>query len=589
MLVLALAVLLALLGAAAADQLSAYRNAAATARNARLAVTLQALVHELQKERGLTTGYVGGVRRFGALLPAQRRVTDTARARLGRALRGRDDAAAASVRASLARLDALAVIRRHVDEGTRAGAGAGAVRATFDRLTTTITVLNRLAQGLDDVYDRRLRAACQTLQVLGNAKEFTDEERALVLGPLRTGRFRADDYSRFLQIRAGRFAALESFPRTATGAQQRRLDAALATPAARRALAYENVTAHGDGRLGPRGVPAMSWWQSMTSTVDGLRDVQISLGRDVEDRAAALEGTARCDLLLFVLFALGTVVILGHLALDCVRTVSTPLAALAEQTREVAGARLPRAVAAVRNGALGEPPGPPAPLAVSDRAGAEVRDVAVAFDRVQRLAFDLAIEQAVLRRNADGVLVVAGESGPPPEPTPLSVTDVLRAALMEVEAHRRVGVRHVEPAHIVGCVVAETARLLAGLIERALTSTPPDSDGEVEVQGTRTGTGYLLSVVDHGGSGPTGYLGDFAVGAFARTGGAEVRLAQAPAAGVVARVLIPVSLLTEPVAPRRAPVAGTEPAPPEPVLPAPRAAAEDAGALVPEPALQRSP
>ncbi|MFC3577354.1 nitrate- and nitrite sensing domain-containing protein [Streptomyces yaanensis] len=391
-LVLALAVPLALLGAAAAEQISAYRNAAATADNARLEITLQGLVHELQKERGLTTGYVGGVREFGARLPAQRKATDAARARLHRALVGRDDAAAASVRESLGRLGGLAGIRRHAGDGT------GAVKDTFDYFTTTITGLDRLGLGLDDVHDGRLRAAYHALHVLGNVKEFTGEERAIVLGSVRSGRFRADDYGRFLQIRAGRLAALESFPRSATRAQERRLDAALTTPDAGRALAYEGVAVRGGGRLGSRGIPPMSWWESMTSTINGLRDVQTSLGRDVEHRAAGLESAARRDLLLFVLFALGTVAALGHLTLDCVRSVSTPLAVLAQQAREVAGGRLPRAVASVRNGTPGRNPGPPVPLAVPDRSAAEVLDIADAFDRVQRALFDLATEQAARRR-----------------------------------------------------------------------------------------------------------------------------------------------------------------------------------------------
>ncbi len=333
-LVLALAVLLALLGAVAAEQISDYRNAAVTADNARLEITLQGLVHELQKERGLTTGYVGGVRQFGAGLPAQRKATDSARARLDRALEGRHDVAAACVRESLGRLAGLTGIRRHADDGT------GAVADTFDYFTTTITVLDRLGLGLDDVHDGRLRAAYQALQILGNAKEFTDEERAIVLGSVRAGRFRGDDYSRFLQIRAGRLAALESFPRSATGTQRQRLDAALDTPEAERALAYEGVVVRGGGRLGVRGIPPVPWWKSMTSTANGLRDVQISLGGDVESRAAGLRSAATRDLLLFVLFAFGTVAALGHLALDClycVRCVSAPLGASAVERRRTAG------------------------------------------------------------------------------------------------------------------------------------------------------------------------------------------------------------------------------------------------------------
>lgn len=625
-LTLALAVLLALLGLAAAEQVSAYRNASATEGDARLEITLQGLVHELQKERGLTTGYVGGVRQFKAKLPAQRKATDAARAELDRALEGYGDSAASSVRESLGRLDQLAGIRGHADDHT------GVVKDTFDYFTTTITALDRLDLGLDEVHDATLRDAYQSLQTLGNAKEFTGEERAIVLGSVRGGKFRGKDYSRFMEIRAGRLAALAAFPRSATAAQERRLDAALTTPDAERMLGYESIAVNGGGRLTSRAVPPMAWWDTATSTINGLRQVQISLGTDVENRAAELESAAQRDLLLFALLALGTVAGLGALALDCVRSVSTPLAELAQQAREMAGERLPSAVAAVQNADSGETPRPPAPLTLPGRTGSEVREVAEAFDRVQRAAFDLATEQAVLRRNAtdslvslgrrnqnlvrrqisfinklehedadpatlanlfeldhlatrmrrnaESLLVLAGESSPRPWGTPLALTDVLRAALSEVEEYRRVTLRRIEPAYITGSVVAEVAHLLAELVENALSFSPPDSD--VEVEGRRTNAGYLVAIVDHGfgmdaqalaeanvrlsGTAsfmaePTRFLGHFVVGALARKCGIEVRLGEAPAAGVVARVLIPTSLLTE--APQKK-------AQDEPVLPAPR-------------------
>lgn len=609
-LVLALAVLLALLGIAATEQISAYRNASATADNARLEITLQGLVHELQKERGLTTGYVGGVRQFSAKLPAQRKATDAAREQLDVALKGREDSAAGSVRESLGRLDGLAGIRKDADDGT------GVVKDTFDYFTTTITVLDRLDLGLGDVHDGTLRDAYQALQVLGNAKEFTGEERAIVLGSVRAGKFRGDDYGRFMEIRAGRLAALDAFPRSATAVQERRLNTALTTPDAERSLAYESKAVHGTGKLKSSVIPPMAWWDSMTSTINGMRGVQISLGTDVENRAAQLESSAQRDLLLFLLLALGTIAALGALALDCVRSVSSPLVELAQQAREVAGSRLPQAVAAVQDGSSGAAPRPPAPLAVNGRAGAEVREVAEAFDRVQRSAFDLATEQAVLRRNAtdslvslgrrnqnlvrrqisfinklehedadpatlanlfeldhlatrmrrnaESLLVLAGESSPRPWSTPLAVNDVLRAALSEVEEYRRVTLRRIEPAFVTGSVVVEIAHLLAELVENALSFSPPDSD--VEIEGRRTSAGYLIAIVDHGlgmdnqaiaeanvrlsGTAsfmaePTRFLGHFVVGALARKCGIEVRLGEAPAAGVVARVLIPAALLTE--------------------------------------------
>ncbi|MGG2465186.1 hypothetical protein ACO0M4_36435 [Streptomyces sp. RGM 3693] len=59
-LAVALVILLALLGLSAARQLGDYENASTTAADAHLSDALQGFIHEHQKERGLTTGYVGG-------------------------------------------------------------------------------------------------------------------------------------------------------------------------------------------------------------------------------------------------------------------------------------------------------------------------------------------------------------------------------------------------------------------------------------------------------------------------------------------------------------------------------------------------
>ncbi|WP_433888593.1 nitrate- and nitrite sensing domain-containing protein [Streptomyces sp. CA-111067] len=609
-LVVSLALVMALLGTAVSRQLTNHHNASDTAANARLSGTLQGLIHELQKERGLTTGLVGGVTEFRPKLAAQRAATDTARRALDAELSGRTDPAAGSVRKDIGALDGLRDVRQAATDGT------GTVNDTFDYFTTTITGLGRLGLGLSQVHDQQLRADYQALQTLGDAKEYMGEERAIVLGVLRAGAFGGGTpYSRFMEIRAGRLAGQSTFPRWATPAQQQRLDAAFATPVARKAIGYEQLVVGGGGRVDDRRVPPMAWYDAMTGTINGLRGVQISLGQDIQRRADHLESDATRQLTLYLLLALGGIAALAALAVGCVRAVSGPLASLTRQARQAADERLPAAVAQAQ-AADGGRPERPSPVQVPGRAGEEVKLVAAAFDRVQTAAFDLATEQAVLRRNAteslvnlgrrnqnlvrrqisfinklehedadpatlanlfeldhlatrmrrnaESLLVLAGESSPRPWATPLSVTDVVRAALSEVEEYRRVALRRLDPVLISGSVVSEIAHLLAELVENALSYSPPDA--EVEIEGRRTGAGYLVAIVDHGygmdarglaeanvrlsGTAsfmaePTRFLGHFVVGALARKCGIEVRLGEAPAAGVVARVLIPTTLLTE--------------------------------------------
>ncbi|MFJ5678745.1 nitrate- and nitrite sensing domain-containing protein [Streptomyces sp. NPDC093097] len=608
-LAVALAILLALLGYSAARQIGDYENAGTTAADARLANALQGFIHEHQKERGLTTGYVGGIAEFHDRMLAQRRLTDRALAAVRHDLSGRGDSAADGVRHGLTRVDALQGIRSAADRGT------GDVERTYDYFTDTNVALNRVGTGVVGVRDAQLRADYQSLQVLGTAKEFTGQERAIVLGSLHAGRFLGDDYTRFMTTRSGRLAALGEFPEWATPRQERLVTAALASPSAKELFRYEKLIVAGRGVLpGARKVPPTAWYNATTATIDELRTVQISLGTDINARATALEEDATGTLALFAALAVGSVLALGALAVGAARSVSGPLDSLTRQAREVAGERLPTAVTRVQNES--GTPEPLRPVTVPRGAGAEVHQLADAFDQVQRVAYDLATEQAVLRRNAteslvnlgrrnqnlvrrqisfinklehedadpttlanlfeldhlatrmrrnaESLLVLAGEASPRTWANPLSVTDVIRAALSEVEEYRRVKLRRVDAVFLGGTVVSEISHLLAELIENALSFSPPDTD--VEVEGRRTSAGYLVAIVDHGTgmdaqamaeanvrlSGaasfmaePTRFLGHFVVGALARKCGIEVRLGEAPAAGTVARVLIPAHHLAE--------------------------------------------
>ncbi|MFK0294562.1 nitrate- and nitrite sensing domain-containing protein [Streptomyces sp. NPDC090442] len=404
-LAVALVILLALLGYSAARQIGDYRNASTTAADAHLSDALQGFLHEHQKERGLTTGYVGGIGQFHDRMVAQRTLTDRALAAVRRELAGRQDSAADAVRHGLTRVDALQGIRQAADRGT------GDVERTYDYFTGTNVALDRIDTGLVEVRDAQLRADYQALKVVGTAKEFVGQERAIVLGSLHTGRFIGDDYTRFMTTRSGRLASLAELPEWATPGQQRLVTAALATPSARELFGYEKLIVAGRGVLpGADKVPPTAWYNSATATINELRTVQIALGRDINDRAGALEDDAARTLALFAALAAGSVLALGALAVGAARSVSGPLGSLTRQAREVAGERLPAAVARVQNGS--GTPEPPRPLDLPRGAGAEVQELADAFDQVQKVAYDLATEQAVLRRNATESLVNLGTPCP---------------------------------------------------------------------------------------------------------------------------------------------------------------------------------
>ncbi|MGW6423628.1 nitrate- and nitrite sensing domain-containing protein [Nocardia sp. NPDC055053] len=607
-LTVSLVLVLALLGLTMSTHIGAFRRSGETVDAVAVALAAQDLVHQVQRERGLSNGLLGGDQRLLEPVTDQRAGTDAALRNLA-AIVAAGPPGAGEVRSALGHLSGLPGFRAQID--TRAVSR----QAAFQFYSDSVDAVNRLVLGLDQARDPAVRHGLQALYALGDAKEFTARERGFLNGVFAAGEFAPGEYVQFLDIRAARNAALTQFGRDATAAQQDRLDLVLAGESATRATESENIAIASTAGPLVRAVDPAVWWAQMTDVIDAQRTVQQAVGDDVRARAADLRRTAALILAGFALAALLAIAAEVALVFASIRAIVRPLARLAAEADEVASSRLPEVIAAWR-GAADTQPDPPAPVRTPAGASAEIGAVADALDRVQTTAFDLASEQALvrrnttesmanlarrnqnlvrrqlglisefereeldpkalsnlfeldhlatrMRRNAESLLVLVGEAAPRRWAEPIALTDVIRAGLSEVDDYRRVVLRRVDDIAITGAVVSELAHVLAELIENGLAFSPPDL--EVEIYGRKVAGGYLLAVVDHGvGMAPgqlaeanarlrgeqdfivasTRYLGHYVVGRLAGRLGIDVELNTSPVSGIVARLLLPPSILAD--------------------------------------------
>ena len=601
-----------LLGFLVADQISGFRQANQTSRTVLVALTAQGVVHELQEERALTNGVLGGAMEFGTQLGPQRSRTDAAIAKLKSTIDDPDnaDAGAAQVRSATVDLAGLEGIRAAVDSGSAEG------QSTFEFYTDAISAINNLNLGVDEAQDGILRRGLQALYALGNAKEYIGQEGGLLDAVFAGTKFTPDNYTTFATILGEKAAALADFQSFATENENDALAGALTTSAATVTVEYEGTAVAGVGGTLPVTVNPTTWGSAITTVINDLRTVQNSVGADITARATTLaNGATRLLVIMGVLAAL-TIAAMVALVIGASRSVIGPLGQLAKEADDVSARRLPDAVAALQTAsdAAGVPP--PAPVAVPEGAASEIALMAGALDRVQGAALSLASQQALIRhnttaslanlgrrnqnlvrrqlsliskfeqeeldpsalsnmfeldhlatrmrRNAESLLVLVGESSPRPSAQPLPVADVIRAALSEVEDYRRVVLRRVDDAMISGPVVTEVAHMLAELVENGLMFSPPDV--EVEIYGRRTGDRYLLVVVDYGVGmsppdlakararlrdeenflvAPTRFLGHYVVGRLAKQLKIAVELGDSPVTGITARMLLPAELLID--------------------------------------------
>jgi signal transduction histidine kinase len=101
-----------------------------------------------------------------------------------------------------------------------------------------------------------------------------------------------------------------------------------------------------------------------------------------------------------------------------------------------------------------------------------------------------------VRRNAESLLVMAGEDSPRRWTAPVVLADIARAAASEIEQYERADVRVADPIAVAGGVVVDLTHLLAELIENAAEYSSPTSS--VLVGGYATPDGAVVTVEDHG-------------------------------------------------------------------------------------------
>ncbi|WP_179382488.1 nitrate- and nitrite sensing domain-containing protein [Streptomyces sp. SA15] len=606
--------LLALIGIGAADRAADWSAAGATEAHVGVLLRVQDLVREVQRERGLTNGLLGGAEEYRDDVRAQRGRTDEAREALRAALSEESGdlprAAVSALDTAEAPLAALTQTRVDVDAGTAGRA------ATLNTYTKAVTALIDAESAGAPEGDRRIAQGVQALQALARATEAVALERGSLNGVFAAGRFRSGEYLDFTEIRAIRVAAIDQFRQLATRDEEPALDDAFATAAARRVTGYEQQAERGADGSALTVAPAR-WWADMTTLVDDLHDVQKQVGDDVGARAEETGDAATRQLVGFL--ALGGLIlaVATALAVFSARSITRPLGALADEADAVAGARLPAVVRHIQQAdpdtPLPEEPHKPQPPG----SAREISRLAAALRNVERTAVDLAAEQAVLRRNsteslaslgrrnqtllnrqlglittlesqeldpdalselfeldhlatrmrrnAESLLVLAGEESPARVwRGTVAVHEVVQSAVSEVEQYRRVAVAGVEPCRVRGHCVAELSHLLAELVENALMFSPPKQP--VEVYGWRDGGEYCLAVLDRGIGmtaermaeanallsgrtsflkAPTRFLGHHVVGALAARLGAHVELRPTEGSGVTAYVALPSSLVQE--------------------------------------------
>ncbi|WP_256744503.1 methyl-accepting chemotaxis protein, partial [Cronobacter sakazakii] len=291
----------------------------------RLAKSAGDVVHELQKERGLSAGYLGSRgAQFSRELTAQRARTDSALAAFNAAMKNTDEE---SLKGSVG--EAIRAFRQRVSmlDDTRQQITALSLPAPqgvafyTDTISTVLELVGRST--------RLSHAGVIVNQMvvyysLLSMKEQAGVERALLSGIFFADRFADDQLARLSEVVGKQQAWLAASRQLSDAEGVKRIDAALALPSATRALALRQI-AFGKAASGGFGVSPASWFTAQTQRIDTLRTLENAASAQLLATAGQLASDARAGWQRFLAITLLALIVAVSFAVVVARSIHRQL------------------------------------------------------------------------------------------------------------------------------------------------------------------------------------------------------------------------------------------------------------------------
>lgn len=280
------------------------------------------LIHEIQKERGNSAGYIGssGSASFADRLEAQRADTNIAAklftsSPLIMTLRDTNTAFSAELAKAQEAVSALATAREDV---SGLSISVGQMAGTY---TSYIRALFRALYALSaDITDRQVANRFATVKSLLEMKERAGIERAMGANGFGRGQFAPPIYRRFLTLRGQQIAFLNSFMETAEMSWARALENVMKGQAVAEVIRLRGIADDGWNTGELAGVTGPRWFDASTRMINELKALENrflqTLQRDARNSADSLLASQNALIVQNVLFALILLVIATLIGLN---------------------------------------------------------------------------------------------------------------------------------------------------------------------------------------------------------------------------------------------------------------------------------
>ena len=320
-----------------------------------LAVRLSNLVHEQQKERGATAGFLASKgKKFADKLPAQRKLTDGKRAELQEYLSGFEAdnygaVFAGDLRAMQTTLKQMPGIRKQVDALAIAPPKAiGYYTGLNGQMLRLVESMGPLSP--DPTILSRIVGYTSYLQ----SKERAGIERAVGSMGFATGKFTPQLMDKFKRLITIQDTYARTFLSQATDTQRTDYEKMMESGATKEVQRLRNIAFAGGAKGELEGIPAKEWFDKITVKINGLKSFEDSLSAGLLADLTALEAAANRNKWLAMGTALVAFLAVSALAFFIIRSINGSFATIIQGMTKLADGKLDVELPPVTNNEVGD-------------------------------------------------------------------------------------------------------------------------------------------------------------------------------------------------------------------------------------------
>jgi methyl-accepting chemotaxis protein len=295
-------------------------------------------IHELQKERGMSSGFVASKgASFAGELPGQRKESDRrvealrhAVANSGQAVRsGTLGSRLATAADDLKRIDD---VRQKVSGlSIAAGEAAAVYTGVIGSLLAAGEAIGELSQ------DAAIVRMVPIYTAVVRGKEYAGQERATGARGFAGARFTAADLRAFISLGAAQEGQFDLVRRGGSPAQHEGVKAALSGAAAAEVARMREAALSSTLTGSPGGVTSAAWFAASTARIDDLKKVEDRFAAELKTVAEGVAADATRTLMLVLGAAMGLFSFAAATAFLSARSITRPLGNLVGTTLTLAG------------------------------------------------------------------------------------------------------------------------------------------------------------------------------------------------------------------------------------------------------------